>query len=504
MMIMAEVAAFDNLGALAEMAEGLAAFVQQAVVEGVAAHAVEKEVWQRVLAMGRQATGQFFQMQGDGDVGETIEMPDGEEVRRLPELHRRTYRSIFGPFTLSRYVYGTREGQRIDFVPLDARMELPEGELSYVLQDWAGTLCVEHAFARTAETLDTIFGLSLSVDSLERMSRKMAESVTGFRDSLAKPPAKEEGEILVATADGKGIPMRRPADQRPVGARRKKGEKANKKQMATLGCVYTVDPKHRTAEDVVEALFRECAGKRSESPEPVAEHKRVWSSLTYDEGELHVDAEAEVFAWMAREVAARRRDGQPMICLMDGQRSLWTSCAAHLPRSDVVEILDLLHAMEYVWSAAYLFHAEGSDAASAFVRDRVLRILRGEVGYVIGGLRQMATKRGLPAKKRKKLTQICNYLNHNRHRMRYDEYLGAGYPIASGVIEGACRHVVKDRMERSGMRWTIDGAQAMLDLRSTAINDQWSAFQTHRLQTETQRLYPERQLLGQLAFQLAT
>ena len=502
-MIMAEVAAFGNLEELTEMAQGLATFVQRAAVEGTAAHEVEKGVWQRVLAMGRQATGQFFQMQGDGNVGETIEMPDGEELRRLPEPHQRTYRSIFGPFTLSRYVYGTREGQRIEFVPLDARLELPESEFSYVLQDWAGAFCVEHAFARTAATLDTILGLSIPVDSLERMSRRMAESVGAFRDSLTKPPAKEEGTILVVTADGKGIPMRRGADQRPVGARRKKGEKANKKQMATLGCVYTVDPKCRTPEDVVEALFRERASRQSsEPPEPVARHKRVWSSLTYDEGDLHVDAEAEVFAWMAREVEARRRDGQAMICLMDGQRSLWTSCAAHLPRSNVVEILDLLHAMEYVWNAAYLFHAEGSDAASAFVRDRVLRILRGEVSYVVGGLRQMATKRGLPAKKREKLTKICNYLNRNRHRMRYDEYLKAGYPIASGVIEGACRHVVKDRMERSGMRWTIDGAQAMLDLRSTSINGQWSAFQVHRIQKETQRLYLKRQLLKQLAFQL--
>jgi len=503
-MIMAETAAFDNVDELAKMGQDLATYVQQAAIEGTAAHAVERAIWQRVLAMGRQAIGHFLQMQGDGDVGETIEMGDGEELRRLPEPHQRTYRSIFGPFAISRYVYGTREGQRIDFVPLDARLELPESEFSYVLQDWAGALCVEHAFGRTAATLETILGLSLPVDSLERMSRKMAESVVGFRDSLTKPPVKEEGKILVATADGKGIPMRRAAEQRPVGARRKKGEKANKKQMATLGCVYTVDPKHRTPEDVVEVLFRERVGRpRDESPDPVARHKRVWSSLTYDQGDLHVDAEMEVFTWMADEVVMRRRNNQPMVCLMDGQRSLWTSCAAHLPRSNVAEILDLLHAMEYVWNAAYLFHPEGSNAATAFVRDRVLRILRGEVGYVIGGLRQMATKRGLPAKKRKKLTQICNYLNRNRHRMRYDEYLGAGYPIASGVIEGACRHVVKDRMERSGMRWTIDGAQAMLDLRSTSVNDQWSAFQAHRINTETQRLYPERQLLEQLVFELA-
>jgi hypothetical protein len=503
-MMITEVAAFDKPEELALMGQDLAAYVQQAAIDGVAAHEAEKDIWQRILAMGRQALGQFLKMQGDGDVGETIEMPDERELRRLAEQHRRTYCSIFGPFELSRCVYGTREGQRIEFVPLDVRLELPESQFSYLLQDWAGTHYVEDAFDKSADMLGQILGLSLSVDSLERMSRKTAESVAGFRNSRTKPPVEEEGEILVVTADGKGIPMRRPADQQPVGARRKKGEKANKKQMATLGCVYTVDPKHRTAEDVVESLFRErSVGRSKETVEPVAQHKRTWSSLTYEEGDVYVDAETEVFTWMAGEVDSRRREDQPMVCVMDGQRSLWTSCVAHLRSDNLVEILDLLHAVEYLWRAAYLFHAEGSAEASAFVRDRVLRILRGEVGYVIGGLRQMGTKGGLPTKQQEKLDRICNYLDGNRHRMRYDEYLEAGYPIASGVIEGACRHLVKDRMERSGMRWSIDGAQAMLDLRSISINGQWPAFCTHRIQAETQRLHPKRQLLKHLTFQLA-
>ena len=251
-MMITEVAAFDKPEELALMGQDLAAYVQQAAIDGVAAHEAEKDIWQRILAMGRQALGQFLKMQGDGDVGETIEMPDERELRRLAEQHWRTYCSIFGPFELSRCVYGTREGQRIEFVPLDVRLELPESQFSYLLQDWAGTHYVEDAFDKSADMLGKILGLSLSVDSLERMSRKTAESVAGFRESRTKPPVEEEGEILVVTADGKGIPMRRPADQQPVGARRKKGEKANKKQMATLGCVYTVDPKHRTAEDVVE------------------------------------------------------------------------------------------------------------------------------------------------------------------------------------------------------------------------------------------------------------
>lgn len=503
-MMMAQEAAVCNLTKLIDLAEALEAFVRQAAEAGTAAHQVEMGVWQRVLAMGREAMGQFFDVQGDGNVGETIEMPDGREWQRLDELHRRCYQSIFGAFELRRVVYGTREGQKIEFVPLDARLELPESEFSYVLQDWAQSLDVDHAFARTAETLQMIFGLSVSVDSLERMNRKMAESVEGFRSSLKKPPAKDEGEILVTTADGKGIPMRRPSDQRPVGVRRKKGEKANKKQMATIGCVYTVDPKVRTPEEVVEALFRERPVQdRRKATEPVAQQKRVWSSLSYQQGRQHVEAEPAVFGWMAREVGARRRQGQELVCLMDGQRSLWTARKKHLPGEDIVEVLDLLHVASRLWEAAYLFHAEGSDEAADFVRNRLLRILRGEAGYVVGGLRQMGTKHRLRASKRAKLTTICNYFKRNRHRMRYDECLRKGYPIASGVIEGACRHVIKDRMERAGMRWTVEGAQAMLDLRSTYINGQWSTFQAYRIRRERKRLYPQHDALQHVTWSLA-
>ena len=118
-----------------------------------------------------------------------------------------------------------------------------------------------------------------------------------------------------------------------------------------------------------------------------------------------------------------------------------------------------------------------------------------EVRSVIAGLRQMGSKRKFRGKKREKLATICGYLQNNAHRMRYDEYLAAGYPIASGVIEGACRHVVKDRMERSGMRWTMGSAQAMLDVRSTYVNGDWDAFMAYRIEQETQRLYPYRELV---------
>ena len=166
-----------------------------------------------------------------------------------------------------------------------------------------------------------------------------------------------------------------------------------------------------------------------------------------------------------------------------------------LPTAKTIEILDLLHATPRIWDAAHLFYGRDEEQALRFVYDRVLRLLKGEVRSVVAGLRQMGTKRKLRGKKREKLTKICAYLDNNAHRMRYDGYLAAGYPIASGVIEGACRHFIKDRMERSGMRWTIESAQAMLDMRSTYLNGDWDDFMRYRIGQETQRLYPYRELV---------
>ncbi len=484
----------DRNPELDELFSELNEYVNDASRHGKPIHEVEKGIWQRLLAMGHESLGGFIASQGDGDLGETFTMPDGRVLNRLEFTHRRTYQSIFGEYELDRVAYGSREGQKIVFVPLDQRLELPESEFSYVLQDWNQALGVEHSFAGVDETIEMILGLHQSVDSLERMNRQMAADVEGFRLSREAPPAEEEGEIPVVSLDNKGIPMRRPAEERPAGSHRKKGEKANKKQMATVGAVYTVDPKIRTPEEVVAALFRENKKKKkrkNKDKPPVAQHKRVWSSLTMErEGQIE-SGEDMVWSWLVQEEAIRNPNGDKvLVCLMDGQPSLWNGREKHLPRDDVVEILDLLHVTPRLWEAAHMFHREGSDEASAFVRQRVLGILKGQTGYVIGGLRQMGTKHKLRGYKADRLRALYNYLENNRDRMQYDEYLASGYPIASGIIEGACRHVVKDRMERAGMRWSVAGAQAMLDLRTTHINDQWDEFQNYRIDQAKQRQYP--------------
>ena len=194
---------------------------------------------------------------------------------------------------------------------------------------------------------------------------------------------------------------------------------------------------------------------------------------------------------------ARRNPGgaKETVYLSDGQESLWEALATHLNGRCTVGILDLLHVTPRLWQAARVFFPEKSDAAEAFVRARLLRVLRGESALVVRGLRVMGRKRSLSAAKRKTLRTVCAYLERNRERMRYHEYLAAGYPIASGAIEGACRHLVKDRMERAGMHWTVAGAQAMLEVRSLAISGQWEEYQQYRIAAETQRLYPYRQVV---------
>lgn len=491
---------------LAVLLAELEAYVKAGAREGKPAHEVEGGIWRRMLRLGGGALGLFFELVGDGGLGEEVELEDGHRVRRLPALHDREYFSVFGSFQLSRAVYGTREGQKMELIPLDQRLQLPESKFSYLLQDWDQSLAVEDAFATGNGILNKILGFSQSVDSLERMNRKMAQSVPEFWGSLPAPAPSEEGELLVISADGKGVVMRRPAGESPIEThQRAKGPKPETRKQALVGSTYTVDRFSRTPEEVCQSLFRNPAENSHRArTRPKPQHKRVRASLARNEAGQRQPAVEEIFGWMAQENQLRNPSGnKPLVLLMDGETSLWQAAQAHLPQdSGTVEILDLLHVTPRLWKAAYLFHRERSAPAIQFVKDRVSRVLHGEVGSVILGLRRMGTKR-LQGKKLKTLRQICRYLEKNRDRLCYDDYLEQGYPIATGVIEGACRHLVKDRMERTGMSWVRQGAQAMLDLRSVHIADQWDEFTAFRIRKENERLYPHMSLTEEIEWPIA-
>jgi len=478
--------------------EDLFVLIEEAARGARSVHQVEELVWESLLFLGWLLVEQFIALSGDGDEGEWLPGQDGRRLRRLPTRHRRPYRSMFGEHCLERVVYGTREGQRIEAVPLDERLRLPAGKYSYALQQVSQELATQMPFEAVSKTLEGLLGQRIPVDSLEQGNRQLADSVEAFWNELSPPPPKEEGPILVVSADHKGVPMRREAGEasaQPVLAVKQPSEvglRPGTKKMAHLGVVYSIEPFVRTPEDIVAALFRDpSAEEEASAKRPRPAHKRVRGCLLRDEDGTTATQTETLFGWLGAEVAARNPQGKKPTCvLMDGGRDLWDNGAAvHLP-AGTIPILDLIHPLGYLWDAAGVFFNSTGDSARQFVRERVLRILQGEVLSVVQGLRIMAGRHALSDHKRERLRSICAYFENNAARMDYARYLAAGYPICSGVIEGACRHVVVDRMECSGMRWVMSGAQAMLGLRTVQISGLWGDFMAAHIAAEGQRLYP--------------
>jgi hypothetical protein len=491
--------------ALVNLADDLETFVRQAVRNGSSLHDVERGALSRVLEIGFAAVELFLNAQGEGDLGARVETDEGAVLYRSERVAERPLRTIFGEHSFMAYVYSRGQNRKIELRPIDARINLPEGKASYLLQEFSQMFCVEKAFRVGSRQFETVFEQKLSVDVLEDINRAMGEQADRFLDQLPTPAADDEGAILVATADGKGVPLLR-ADALKVPAFEEK-ERPGNRRMATLGCVYSVDRYIRTPEQIVAALFRDTTMSQPEDrPDSCFKRYRAFfAEAGHDGAAAPVDAVPSAYrtwTWMVQEVTARHQAGQPIVRLMDGQPSLWEASDACLAEfveelgmarvpQKLVDILDILHVSGYVWKAAKAFHRH-KEHQEAFVQERLLRILRGDVSGVVTGMRRMASQRGLRGEALKAVTTACNYFERNASRMRYDEYLRAGYPIASGVIEGACRHLIKDRMEQGGMRWTLAGAEAMLNVRSVNASSEWQAFGSWRQAEQAERVHPHR------------
>ena len=482
--------------ALSEYLGELLNFIDTSIHNNASAHEVEKGLWKRLLQLGHEAQKQFFMGCGTGDVGDTLSLPDGGKLKRFKVLHTRKYQTVFGEFDLPRAVYGCREGQKIERVPLDARLQLPARKFSYLLDDWNQLMTTEIPFGQVNRFLERILNFPQSVNSLEQSHRVLSTGVEGFWAAVPVPAVEEEGELLIATADGKGVIMRaEEQDATAMKAAHQQGRPGNRK-MALISSVYSVDTYTRTPEQVVSALFRDTPESANDRPRPKPRHKRVRGALLRDDNDTTAPQSEALFSWMADEARQRGLPGKkPLVLIMDGQESLWDSGLKHLPQDEfiVTEILDVIHATQYIWKASHVFYAKGSGDAENYARQQIRCLLNNDVQQVIDSLHEKSQQTQLSETGCKTLETVCTYFTNHAHRMRYGDYLAKGFPIASGVIEGACRHVVKDRMEQSGMRWTMKGAHAMLGLRSVQLSGLWDDFIEQWQEQETLRLYPERE-----------
>ena len=448
---------------------------------------IEVDQERRGRELLRQMLQAHIHSRGDGYVGPMLATlpPDSHPpiVYHYQRLRTRRLVTVFGSVGITRSEYGT-PGQK-NLYPLDATLGLPARGFSYEIQRRLAKAAVKGPFDEAIEDLAETTGVALAKRTAEQIVAEASADFAAFYTHHTAQLNPDSGPLLVASVDGKGVPMIKPQTPRrrkPHAPTRRvrlgKGEKRNKKRMATVGAVFTQRPNRRTPESVVASLFAEGPKRKRHYFKP--EQKRVWASL--------LAGKKAFLSQVSQEMRHRDPDHQKTwIAVTDGERALQHQVQVALP--GILLILDLLHVLEKLWTVSYVFHPEGSDEASDFVQARILRILRGEVSQVIKGLRQMATKHRLRGQKRKTIRAVAAYYYRNRPYMRYDLYLRQGYPIASGSVEGACKNLVKDRMERSGMRWTPPMAEAVLQLRAVYLSDDFEKYWDFHVQEDQKRLY---------------
>lgn len=440
-------------------------------------HDVEQEFLSRLLRLGKTLLQCHLARRGTGKNGDEV-LLDGQPLP-YHGLKSKDYLSVFGRVVIERaYFWDGGKG----VCPLDVELNLPKTCYSYLLQDLGGRLGTGRAYDQVTEILERLLGQSLWKQGTQKIVRQASRHVQGFYEQKPAPPPEEEGELLVATIDGKGVPMVRRRPRQKLGPER--GRRKDLKKEAVVSAVYTVDRYVRTPEDVLrelddEGYVVERAPTKRRRPKP--KHKQVRATLS---------GKSVAFAELRRLLRQRDPDcKRELVVLTDGDPNLQKPSLTLGKAPRRVLVLDLLHVLTYLWAAASSFHEEGSKEASQWVLQKLGLLLKGKVGYLIGSLRQSVTKRRLKGKKREAVEKAINYMHRNRKFMRYDVYLAKGYPIASGVVEGACRHLVKDRMELAGMRWSKEGAEAVLELRAVHINGDWESFWRHHVNEEHARLY---------------
>jgi len=477
-----------------EEIENLIELVSEEKEEASTAYQMEKQLLWKMLALGRQLMQLFFVMRAKREVIEKELEVEGV-VYKYRGSRKRSYVSIFGEVEVKRGCYWQR-GKDSQY-PLDKALSLPKRSFSEWVQEIIGQLSVCAPYEDAVSLMTKWFGLSIPKRSTIQMAKEHAETVASYYEQQARSEPKEHDTILVVSADGKGIPMNR-ENSPPPKDRRGKGTKKTAKKDATITAIYTVSPFVRRSDDIIATLLPGNLTTPSSSVvRPKPSNKQVFGTLK---------GKQAAFEQLTQQaVKYQTTQLTDLIALTDGCRSLQLKVEDYLP--DFTLILDIIHALEYVWDAANVLFGETNPQRAFWVEDALRSLLEDDHETLFTHLEYQISDPSLSPSKVKTLTKTLNYLRRNRPYMNYQHYLAQGWPIGTGVIEGACRHLVKDRFEQAGMRWSLSGAQAILALRTVHLNSDWDDFQRFRRLLAHQQCYgsthpfllPEALILAQAA-----
>lgn len=456
---------------------------------------IERRITEKTKELARALMQAHLDLRAAKEREVEVEGADGIARTQVRES-TRTLETVFGEVTVTRRLYQAPGAEGL--APLDAALNLPAEHYSHGVRRFVAEECARASFDEVVEALERRTGAHVPKRQVEELSVRAAQDFDAFYAERGRA-AEDTSDLLILSFDGKGIVMRhedlRPATRkaaestpRRLHTRLTPGEKANRKRMAMVATVYTLAPWPRTPADVLHTL--RAPDVEDKRPKPV--DKRVWASVAHTPQRVIEDAFAEAL----RRDPARRRQ---WVVLVDGLSDQLRRIqrAARKFGVEVTIIVDIMHVLEYLWRAAYAFHARGSEAAETWVRQRLLALLQGRSGgQVAKSIREMAARRSLEPKAVAAVQDCTRYLVKRTRWLHYDRALADGLPIATGVIEGACRSLVQDRLGRPGARWSLQGAEAVLRLRALRASGDFEAYWTFHLAQERRRTHLERYAQG--------
>jgi hypothetical protein len=409
--------------------------------------------------------------------------PDGITRTRAERGHVVSVSSVFGPVRVPRIAYRAPGARNVH--PADGQLNLPREKHSHGLSRLVAVLAPRGSLAAACAEVRARTGSALGTRQCRQLARGAAADFDGFYARRRPPPGAAPGDVLVLEVDGTGIAVLpgqlRARARRLAGkavpkqdGRLSRGEVRTRRRMAEVGTVFDLAPVPRAAGDIL--------GPGPRPPGPKAARK--WLTASVAAGAADVVAAA--FAEADRRDPARQRT---WVALADGNTDQIRQIQAQAAdRAIPVPITcDFYHVTEYLWAAAWALFPEASPDAGPWVRARAAAILDGRAVAVAAALRADAA--ALPAARRKTAAKTAAYLDAKAPYLDYPTALAAGWPISTGVIEGACRHLVKDRMAITGARWGVDTAEAILKLRALHANGDFDAYWAYHLECEYQRNY---------------
>lgn len=476
--------------------EHIVGYLDSKETSGMTHSELERELEKKGRELMRTLLQEHLKNRGPGKCDPPVEGADGV-VRSRVRLQERELETVFGTVSVERAGYGQQGAESLH--PLDAELNLPDERYSLELRRRVAEEAAKSSFDETLESIGKNTGGHVPKRQVEELVMRAAQDFDAFyqtRQALSGE-GQGTGSVLAISVDGKGVTMRtqdlreqtrKAAEARvhKMGTRLSKGEKKNAKRMATVAAVYTIAPFVRTPEELV----GDSNTPRPGPLRPRPEQKRVWASIE--------KSPEEVIKELLQEARYRDpADEKTWVALVDGNKSQIRILKRLAKKKglDLTIIVDLIHVTEYLWNAGRVFHPAPGAELENWVRHRLLEILRGKAGLMAGGMRRGATLRGLSVKARKPVEDCARYLSNHSPYLRYDRYLAKGLPIATGVIEGACRHLVKDRMAVTGARWSLDGAEAVLRLRalrsSRDFDEYWAFHEAREYERNHQSLYAD-------------